>query len=144
MQIECSNCWKVILPIFLCFNSFIFYICYYVAVKKEKNEMSFKFSIGASRPIFEITAHVCRLKRLETWLIKDQVFSSQESESTMSYILGVKWLSGYMSYEIMNYARNKSKTSPFYGIYKVYLKRYCFDRLRLIDNNQYEMFLDMM
>ena len=74
VHIECSNCWKMILPNFSCFNSFILYICYYVAVKKERNEMNFKSSIGPSRPNSEIKAHVCRLKRLEAWLIKDQVF----------------------------------------------------------------------
>ena len=60
--------------IFYASVSFMFYICYFVAVKKEKNEMSFKCSIGPSQPISEITTHVCRLKTLETWLIKDQVF----------------------------------------------------------------------
>ena len=45
-----------------------------MALKNEKNEMSFKSSIGPSCPISEITTHVCRLKRLETRLIKDQVF----------------------------------------------------------------------
>ena len=46
-----------------------------VAAKKEKCETSFKSSIGPSRPISEITtSHVCRLKRLETQLIKNQVF----------------------------------------------------------------------
>ena len=56
----------MILSNFLCFNSFIFYIYYYVAVKKEKNEMSFKSKIGPGRPIYEITTHVFKLKRLET------------------------------------------------------------------------------
>ena len=64
----------LVLHNFLCLNSFTFYICYYVAVKKEKNKMSFKSSIGLSCPIPEITTHVFRLKWLETQLIKDQVF----------------------------------------------------------------------
>ena len=59
-----------------------------------KNEMSFKSSVAPSCPISEITTYVCRLKRLETRLIKDLVFPNQESKGTMSYILGVKWLSG--------------------------------------------------
>ena len=33
---------------------------------------------------------------------------------------------------------------PFYGIYKVYLKIYCFDWSRLIDNQYGIMFFDMM
>ena len=74
VQIECSNCCKKILSNFLCFDSFILYICYFVAVKKKKNEMSFKSSIGPSLPISEITICVCRLKKLETRLIKDQMF----------------------------------------------------------------------
>ena len=56
--------------------------------------MSFKSSTGPSHPISEITTRGCRLKRLETQSIKDQVFSNQENEGTMSYILGVKCLSG--------------------------------------------------
>ena len=59
---------------FLIFDALIvsYYISAIVAVKKEKSEMSFKSSIG---PIYEITtSHVCKLKRLETRLIKTQVF----------------------------------------------------------------------
>ena len=35
-------------------------------LKEEKNEMSFKFSIGPRHPISEIKTHVWRIKRLET------------------------------------------------------------------------------
>ena len=93
--VPCENwMFKLLENDFLCFNSFIFYLCYYVDVKKEKNEMNFKFSIGPSHFISEITTHVFRLKRLETWLIKNQMFFNKKSEGTMSYILGVKWFSG--------------------------------------------------
>ena len=52
-----------------------YYISPITAVKKENSEMSFKSSIGPSRPIFEITvSYVCRLKRLETRVIKNQMF----------------------------------------------------------------------
>ena len=68
-----------------------------VSVKKEKCETSFKSSIRPSRPISEITtSHICRLKRLETQLIKNyiSVFLIKRVRAHMSYILGVKWLSG--------------------------------------------------
>ena len=46
-----------------------------VAVKNEKCEARFKSSLGPSSPISEITtSHVCRLKRQETQLFKNQVF----------------------------------------------------------------------
>ena len=46
-----------------------------VAVKNEKREARFKSSLGPSSPISEITtSHVCRLKRQETQLFKNQVF----------------------------------------------------------------------
>ena len=65
------------------------------ALKKEKTEMSLKSSIGPSHSISEkATSHVCRLKRLETRVVKNHVFSNQASEGTVSYMLGVKWLSG--------------------------------------------------
>ena len=62
------------------------YIFAILAVKKGKNEMSFKSSIKPSCPISEIaTSHVCRLKNLERRVIKMKCFSNQESGSTMSY-----------------------------------------------------------
>ena len=83
----------LILSNFWCFNSFI--LSAIAAVKKEKTETNFKSSVGPSYPISEIaTSHVCTLKRLETKVIKNHVCQHQESEGTMSYILGVKWLSG--------------------------------------------------
>ena len=50
---------------------FSYYASATVAAKKEKSEMSFKSSIRQSCPISEITnSYVCRLKRLETRVIK--------------------------------------------------------------------------
>ena len=52
-----------------------YYISSIAAVKKEKSEMSFKSSIGPRHPISEIiTSHVCRLKRPEMKVIKNQMF----------------------------------------------------------------------
>ena len=51
---------------------------YYVllsCVRKEKSEMSFKFSIGSCHPISEIAAsHICRLNVLKARVIKNYVF----------------------------------------------------------------------
>ena len=52
-----------------------YYISAIVAVKNEKGEMSLKSSIWPSCLIPEITiSHACRLKRLETRLIKNKAF----------------------------------------------------------------------
>ena len=42
--------------------------------EKKMKRASSPVYIGPSRPISAITTHVWRLKRLEAWLIKDQVF----------------------------------------------------------------------
>ena len=131
---------------FLWFNSFIFYICYYVDVKKGKHEVSFKFSIGPSHPISEIIAHVCRLKGLETWLIKNQVFfQSREWGCNVIYsgCQVVEWLLW------VRRSRNIPKIGPNHShfmvyIYEVYLKINCVDRLRLVDDQYEIMFFDMM
>ena len=62
----------------------------------------------------------------------------------MSYILGVKWFNSYSELGDHEIYQNKSNSPPFYGIYKVYLKKYCFDRLRLIDNQNEIMFFGIM
>ena len=55
-----------------------FIISAIAAVKKEKNKMNLKSSIGPSHPISEIaTSHVYRIKRLETRVIKNHVFSNK-------------------------------------------------------------------
>ena len=52
-----------------------YYISAIVAVNKEKSEMSFKSCIRPSCSIFGLTnSCVCRLKRLETRVITNQVF----------------------------------------------------------------------
>ena len=129
VQIECSNSWKMILPNILCFNSFMFYICYYVTVKKEKNEMNFKSTIEPSHPIYEITTHAFRLKRLETWLIKDQMlFWSRVWEHNVIH-------SGCQMVERLQWVRrswNIPKIGPSYPHFMVYIK-YIWKYIFLID-----------
>ena len=51
------------------------YISAIATIKKEKSEMKLKSSIGPSHPISETTtSHACKLKTLETRMIKNQVF----------------------------------------------------------------------
>ena len=63
----------------------------------------------------------------------------------MSYILGVKWLSGCCELEDDEIYQKQVQVTPIlWYIYKVYLKIYRFDWLKLV-NNQYEItFFDMM
>ena len=44
VQIECSNCWKMILSKFLWFNSFVFCICYCGCKERKKwNELQIQY-----------------------------------------------------------------------------------------------------
>ena len=62
-----------------------------MVVKKVKSEMTLKYSIRSSYLTSEITtSHACSLKRLETRVTKIKWLSNQESEGTMSYIVGDK------------------------------------------------------
>ena len=55
-------------------------------VRKEKSEISFKFSIEPSHLISEIaTCNVCRLKRLETRVIKNHILYSRELANNVIY-----------------------------------------------------------
>ena len=73
LSIESSESWKIISSNFQCFKSCI--ICYWACVKKEKGDVSFKFSIGPSYLISEMaTSHLCWLKRLKIRVIKSRVF----------------------------------------------------------------------
>ena len=89
--------------------------------------------IGPSRSISEVTTHVCRLKRLETQLIKDQVFSVQKSDDTMSYILGAN---GWVIAMIMIIKRswNIPNIGPSYPHCMVYIN-YISIYIDLIDRN---------
>ena len=70
------------------FNSFILHICYYGCKKSKKwNDPQIQYKIKLL--ISEIkTSHACSLKRLETRVTKIKWLSNQESEGTMSYIVG--------------------------------------------------------
>ena len=62
MQIQCSDCWEIILSNFLCSNSFICPAT--AAANKGTTGMSLKSSIGPGHFISEIaTFHVCKLKK---------------------------------------------------------------------------------
>ena len=63
----------------------------------------------------------------------------------MSYILGVKWQSGCSELgDHAVYEKQVQVTPILWYIHKVYLKIYCFDQLRLIDNQYEIMFFAMM
>ena len=104
--------------VFFWLNNFIFYIFYYVDVKK-KNEMSFKFGLEPRHPISEIKTYVWRLKRLETWLTKNQVFLySREWEHNVIY-------SGCQVVEWLTWVRrswNIPKIDPNHSHFMVYIK----------------------
>ena len=62
VQIECSGCWKIILP--YCHFAPIVYLYCYCSGKAKNNWNELCISIGPSHPISEIgTSHIYRLKK---------------------------------------------------------------------------------
>ena len=63
-------------PFCLIFDALIVSNYLLLQLQRKKSEMSLKSSIGPSHPISELaTSDVCSLRRLETSVIKNRVFS---------------------------------------------------------------------
>ena len=117
LQIDCSDCRKIILSNFSCSSSSI---CPALAlVKRGTSEMSFKSSNEPINPISEKETGCGNNYRLikKTRNEGDQklcvVLIRRTSEGAVSYILSMKWLSCYSEVRYHNIYQEQVQITPF-------------------------------
>ena len=98
----------LILSNFLCFNSVILSVI--LAAKRGKSAMSFKSSIGPIHSVSNIsTSYILQVKKTRN----KSRFSNQDRKGIVSYIMGVKCLSGCIEVRDHEIYQNKSKSPHF-------------------------------